>query len=73
MNQLAPSDTNSFNGKKRKYAKCREYCRGDVAQMVERSLSMREAPGSIPGISIFVLSIASYETILESLLDKNSY
>jgi hypothetical protein len=24
---------------------------GDVAQMVERSLSMREAPGSIPGIS----------------------
>ena len=29
-------------------------CRnGDVAQMVERSLSMREVPGSIPGISTF--------------------
>ena len=25
--------------------------RGGVAQMVERSLSMREVPGSIPGIS----------------------
>ncbi len=25
--------------------------KGDVAQMVERSLSMREVPGSIPGIS----------------------
>ena len=25
---------------------------GGVAQMVERSLSMREVPGSIPGISI---------------------
>jgi hypothetical protein len=24
---------------------------GDVAQMVERSLSMREAPGSMPGFS----------------------
>ena len=27
------------------------YSQGDVAQMVERSLSMREAPGSIPGLS----------------------
>ena len=27
--------------------------KGDVAQMVERSLSMREAPGSMPGFSIF--------------------
>jgi hypothetical protein len=28
---------------------------GDVAQMVERSLSMREAPGSMPGFSTFFL------------------
>ena len=27
-------------------------CIGGVAQMVERSLSMREVPGSIPGASI---------------------
>ena len=27
--------------------------RGGVAQMVERALSMREVPGSIPGTSIF--------------------
>jgi hypothetical protein len=26
---------------------------GRLAQMVERSLSMREAPGSIPGLSMF--------------------
>ena len=26
---------------------------GDVAQMVERSLSMREVAGSIPAVSIF--------------------
>ena len=30
---------------------------GGVAQMVERSLSMREVPGSIPGISRFLLQI----------------
>ena len=29
---------------------------GGVAQMVERSLSMREVPGSIPGISIIFIS-----------------
>ena len=28
---------------------------GGVAQVVERSLSMREVPGSIPGISIYIL------------------
>ena len=28
---------------------------GGVAQMVERSLSMREVPGSIPGASKFFL------------------
>ena len=27
---------------------------GDIAQMVERSLSMREASGSIPDISTFL-------------------
>ena len=30
---------------------------GDIAQMVERSLSMREVSGSIPDISIFIKSI----------------
>ena len=30
---------------------------GGVAQMVERSLSMREVPGSIPGTSIFIFYI----------------
>ena len=35
---------------------------GGVAQMVERSLSMREVPGSIPGASIphFKLILDSY-------------
>ena len=28
---------------------------GGVAQMVERSLSMREVPGSMPGTSIYIL------------------
>ncbi len=28
---------------------------GDIAQMVERSLSMREVSGSIPDISIFAI------------------
>ena len=27
--------------------------KGELAQMVERPLSMREVPGSIPGFSIF--------------------
>ena len=31
------------------------YMQGGVAQMVERSLSMREVPGSIPGISILFM------------------
>ena len=31
----------------------RSVCRGGVAQMVERSLSMREVQGSIPCISTF--------------------
>ncbi len=30
-------------------------CQGDVAQMVERSLRMREVPGSMPSISTFSL------------------
>ena len=34
---------------------------GDVAQMVERSLCMREARGSIPRISIFFLLFLRYE------------
>ena len=34
-------------------AVCRGICRGGVAQMVERSLSMREVQGSIPCISTF--------------------
>ena len=35
---------------------------GGVAQMVERSLSMREVPGSIPGIS----KLFSNENIFEN-------
>ena len=31
---------------------------GGVAQMVERSLSMREVPGSIPGISRLLLPVS---------------
>ena len=30
---------------------------GGLAQMVERSLSMREVPGSIPGFSIFFVRL----------------
>ncbi len=30
---------------------------GGLAQMVERSLSMREVPGSIPGFSIFLFAL----------------
>jgi hypothetical protein len=33
--------------------KSEEDIQGDIAQMVERSLSMREVEGSIPSISIF--------------------
>ena len=32
------------------------YCNGDLAQMVERSLSMREALGSMPRFSILFCS-----------------
>ena len=32
---------------------------GRLAQMVERSLSMREAPGSIPGLSTYVFFLSS--------------
>ena len=31
---------------------------GELAQMVERSLSMREVPGSIPGFSILFLVLS---------------
>ena len=41
---------------------------GGLAQMVERSLSMREVPGSIPGFStmgyFFFLVFSSYSTSL---------
>ena len=33
---------------------------GGVAQMVERSLSMREVPGSIPGASITIMQLLNY-------------
>ena len=36
---------------------------GELAQMVERSLSMREVPGSIPGFSTtFLLSLSVFFT-----------
>ena len=43
---------------------------GGVAQMVERSLSMREVPGSIPGISILLshlINIAAVSFIVRVL------
>ncbi len=43
---------------------------GGLAQMVERSLCMREVPGSIPGFSILSLLIAMnfYFQIISELL-----
>ncbi|GIY27109.1 hypothetical protein CDAR_456601 [Caerostris darwini] len=41
-----------------KYSLSETYCVGGVAQMVERSLSMREVPGSIPGASNCVGGVA---------------
>ena len=35
---------------------------GGVAQMVERSLSMREVPGSIPGASNYLFSLFAFES-----------
>ena len=40
--------------------------RGGVAQMVERSLSMQEVPGSIPGASKIVLKGTSSRSIHKS-------
>ena len=34
--------------------------KGELAQMVERSLSMREVPGSMPGFSIFFSCLSIY-------------
>ena len=47
---------------------------GGVAQMVERSLSMREVPGSIPGASkvLFFLSPRSHHTTVLSLFLHSS-
>ena len=42
---------------------------GAVAQMVERSLSMREAAGSIPASSIFMLA----KELIENVLKSNSH
>ena len=36
---------------------------GGVAQMVERSLSMREVPGSIPGASKKILARPTHQTV----------
>ena len=40
-----------------KYNKKVKFQQGDIAQMVERSLSMREVSGSIPDISIFLFFV----------------
>ena len=42
-----------------------EACCGDVAQMVERSLSMREVRGSIPRISIFICLIFERGSVIQ--------
>ena len=47
-----------------------EFRRGGLAQMVERSLSMWEVPGSIPGFSIFQSFLHIYSSFL--LLCSNS-
>ncbi len=41
---------------------------GGVAQMEERSLCMREVPGSIPGVSIMPLVKRIEDTLLQSFL-----
>ncbi len=45
-------------------------CDGELAQMVERSLSMREVPGSMPGFSKenFLFLYSEYHIDFESLL-----
>lgn len=45
-------------------------CVGEVVQMVERSLSMREAPGSIPGFSNFLLKLFVF--LLKPLFFKST-
>ena len=46
---------------------------GGVAQMVERSLSMREVPGSIPGISRLFIFIVKNRTLITSLKGNIRY
>ena len=43
---------------------------GGVAQMVERSLSMREVPGSIPGASRYFLHLTLSSKILPKVLHR---
>ena len=43
----------------------RKQCDGDVAQMVERSLSMREVRGSIPRISKLIFAVFVRHTTFE--------
>ena len=53
---------------------------GGLAQMVERPLSMREVPGSIPGFSIFVFffvrqtptSLTRYQISYASNIERNT-
>ena len=45
---------------------CWPYTSGGVAQMVERSLSMREVPGSIPGASNWLYCILTDPEVLAS-------
>ena len=49
------------------YLLCQSSCSGDVAQMVERSLSMREVRGSIPCISTHDFSDERKHKIEKSL------
>ena len=44
---------------------------GGVAQMVERSLSMREVPGSIPGASknVFAIFFFTFKSLFEGVTD----
>ena len=42
---------------------------GGVAQMVERALSMREVPGSMPGTSTLIFFSLTIKLILQNLIE----
>jgi len=51
----------------------REYPCGRLAQMVERSLSMREARGSIPRLSKFLFFLSSHPVLVFGLVSPSCF